>query len=97
MRKNGGIIESERLNVYFHERANGKYHPRSILTDFEPGILDSIKIGSLGQLFDPRNLISAQHSGTNNNWAKGYYTYGPLFIDSLEDIVRREVKECDCI
>lgn len=55
----------------------GKYVPRAILLDLEPGTMDSVRSGPFGQLFRPDNFIFGQ-SGAGNNWAKGHYTEGMI-------------------
>lgn len=35
----------------------GKYVPRSILVDLEPGALDTIRAGPFGAIFKPDNFI----------------------------------------
>lgn len=35
----------------------GKYVPRAILLDLEPGTMDSVRSGPFGQLFRPDNFI----------------------------------------
>ena len=49
-------IQLERINVYYNEAAAGKYVPRAVLIDLEPGTMDSIRGGPLGSLFRPDNL-----------------------------------------
>lgn len=53
----------------------GKYVPRAILVDLEPGTMDSVRSGPFGQIFRPDNFVFGQ-SGAGNNWAKGHYTEG---------------------
>lgn len=48
----------------------GKYVPRAILCDLEPGSLDCIRASCYGQLFRPDNFVFGT-SGAGNNWAKG--------------------------
>ena len=84
----------ERLNVYYHEVMGGRYVPRSILTDLEPSVLDSIRSAPFGQLFRPENFIFGK-TGAGNNFAKGYYTEGGDLIDNVMDVVRREAEACD--
>ncbi|PNF17045.1 Tubulin beta-2 chain [Cryptotermes secundus] len=36
-------------------------------------------------------------SGAGNNWAKGHYTEGAELVDSVLDVVRKEVESCDCL
>ena len=49
-------LQLERVNVYYNEAAAGKYVPRAVLIDLEPGTMDSIRAGPLGSLFRPDNL-----------------------------------------
>jgi tubulin beta len=89
-------LQLERINVYFTEAAAGRYVPRSIMLDLEPGTMDAIKTGPLGKLFKPSNFVFAQ-SGAGNNWAKGHYTEGAELIDSVLDVVRKEAEGCDAL
>jgi tubulin beta len=89
-------LQLERINVYFNEASGGRYVPRAVLMDLEPGTMDSVRAGPYGQLFRPDNFIFGQ-SGAGNNWAKGHYTEGAELIDSVLDVVRKEAEGCDCI
>ncbi|GFQ88020.1 tubulin beta-1 chain [Trichonephila clavata] len=64
-------LQLKRIDVYYTEASGGKYVPRAILLDLEPGTMDSIRSGAFGQLFRPDNFIFGQ-SGAGNNWAKGF-------------------------
>jgi tubulin beta len=46
----------ERINVYYNEATGGKYVPRAVLVDLEPGTMDSVRAGPYGQLFRPDNF-----------------------------------------
>ena len=46
-------LQLERINVYFNEAAAGRYVPRAVLVDLEPGVMDAIRAGTTGQLFRP--------------------------------------------
>jgi len=74
----------------------GKYVPRAILVDLEPGTMDSVRSGPFGQIFRPDNFVFGQ-SGAGNNWAKGHYTEGAELVDSVLDVVRKESESCDCL
>jgi tubulin beta len=90
-------LRTQRLNVYFNEASGGRYVPRAVLVDLEPGVLDTIRTGSpYGGMFHPDNLICAQ-GGAGNNWAKGHYTDGAELIDSVLDVVRKEAENCDSL
>ena len=76
--------------------SGGKYVPRAVLLDLEPGTMDSVRSGPFGQLFRPDNFVFGQ-SGAGNNWAKGHYTEGAELVDSVLDVVRKEAENCDCL
>ncbi|GFY74640.1 tubulin beta-4 chain [Trichonephila inaurata madagascariensis] len=96
-------LQLERINVYYNEASGGKYVPRAILLDLEPGTMDSVRSGPFGQLFRPDNFIlvscsiSGGQSGAGNNWAKGHYTEGAELVDTVLDVVRKEAESCDCL
>lgn len=41
--------------------AGGKYVPRAVLVDLEPGTMDSVKAGAFGQLFRPDNYVFGEN------------------------------------
>eukprot|EP00439_Symbiodinium_sp_Y106_P009069 s973_g1.t1 len=95
-------LQLERINVYFNEATGGRYVPRAVLMDLEPGTMDSVRAGPFGQLFRPDNFVFgqklvSQKTGAGNNWAKGHYTEGAELIDSVLDVVRKEAEGCDCL
>lgn len=89
-------LQLERVNVYYNEASCGRYVPRAVLMDLEPGTMDSLRSGPYGQIFRPDNFVFGQ-SGAGNNWAKGHYTEGAELIDSVLDVVRKEAENCDCL
>jgi len=89
-------LQLERINVYFHQAAQGRYVPRAVLTDLEPGTMDAIRSGTFGGLFRPDNFVNGQ-SGAGNNWAKGHYTEGAELVDSIIEVVRKEAESCDAL
>ncbi|CAH2065118.1 unnamed protein product, partial [Thlaspi arvense] len=89
-------LQLERINVYYNEASCGRFVPRAVLMDLEPGTMDSLRSGPYGQTFRPDNFVFGQ-SGAGNNWAKGHYTEGAELIDSVLDVVRKEAENCDCL
>ena len=77
-----------------NEATGGRYVPRAILTDLEPGTMDSVRARPFGQSFRSDNFVLEQ-SGAGNIWAKGYYIEGAELTDSVLDVVRKEEKGCD--
>ena len=37
--------------MYYNEASGGKYVPRAVLVDLEPGTMDSVRSGPFGQVF----------------------------------------------
>ncbi len=89
-------LELERSDVYFSEATGGKYVPRAVLVDLEPGVLDVVRTAPVGKIFRPSNFVFGQ-AGAGNNWAKGHYTEGAELIDSVLDVIRREAENAECL
>jgi len=89
-------LQLERINVYYNEATGGRYVPRAVLMDLEPGTMDSVRAGPFGQLFRPDNFVFGQ-TGAGNNWAKGHYTEGAELVDAIMDVVRKETESTDTL
>ncbi|XP_030862332.2 tubulin beta-8 chain-like isoform X4 [Gorilla gorilla gorilla] len=63
-------LQLEYSKVYYNE-VSGRYMPRSVLMDLEPGTMDSVRLGPFGQIFRPDNFIFSQ-SGAGNNCLQGF-------------------------
>ncbi|XP_040844163.1 tubulin beta-1 chain isoform X5 [Ochotona curzoniae] len=85
-------LQLERINVYYNEAYGRKHVPRAVLVDLEPGTMDSIRSSRLGALFQPDSFVHG-NSGAGNNWAKGHYTEGAELLESVLDVVRKEVDQ----
>ena len=94
--KGDNPLQLGRIDVYFHEGMEGRYVPRAVLTDLEPGTMDAIRGGPYGGLFRPDNFVFGQ-SGAGNNWAKGHYTEGAELVDSVMEVIRKEAEACDVL
>ena len=89
-------LQLDMINTYFNESSYCKYSPRAVLVDLDSSVVDSIKSGSYGQLYNPDNFITGSH-GTGGNWAKGYLTEGADLIDYALDSIRKEAEEWDLL
>lgn len=89
-------LQLERINVYYNEVNGGKYVPRAVLVDLEPGTMNSVRSGPFGKIFRPDYFVFGQ-SGAANNWAKGHFTEGAELVDSVLDVVQKEAEGCDCL
>ena len=41
-------LQLERANVYYNEVEGGRYVPRAVLVDLEPGVIDSVRSSPIG-------------------------------------------------
>eukprot|EP00931_Biecheleriopsis_adriatica_P046036 TRINITY_DN26403_c0_g1_i1.p1 TRINITY_DN26403_c0_g1~~TRINITY_DN26403_c0_g1_i1.p1 ORF type:complete len:466 (+),score=105.63 TRINITY_DN26403_c0_g1_i1:34-1398(+) len=88
-------LQLDRIGVYFNE-VSGRFVPRAVLVDLEPGAVDAVRASPFGQLFHPDNCIVG-NSGAGNIWARGYYTEGGDMVEHVLDVVRKEAEGCDCL
>ncbi|KAI8927501.1 tubulin beta chain [Entophlyctis helioformis] len=89
-------LQLERMSVYYNEGQGGRFVPRSVLVDLEPGTLDCIKSSPVGHMFRPDNVVNGT-AGAGNNWAKGFYTEGAELIEPIMDVIHREADACDSL
>ena len=55
------------INKPLHsEGVPGKYVPRAVLVDLEPGTMDSVKAGPLGDLFKPSHFVFGKKINHSN-------------------------------
>ncbi|KAK3238437.1 hypothetical protein CYMTET_51557 [Cymbomonas tetramitiformis] len=75
-----------------------RFVARSVLVDMEPKVINAVtRATAEGKQPWSYDLSSAwyQQSGSGNNWARGYHTYGEHAVGCIEEVVRREVEACD--
>jgi hypothetical protein len=41
-------VQLDRINVLYYEASDGKYVPRTVLFDLEPGVIDTVRASPLG-------------------------------------------------
>lgn len=64
----------------------GKYVPRAILCDLEPGTMDCVRASPYGQIFRPDNFVFGT-AGAGNNWAKGKTKIRDLSFNSFSRLL----------
>lgn len=94
------IVELQYSSVFFMPTRDNnqvaRHVPRSLLIDLEPGCLDWVRSSTVGSLFKPDNFVSGVN-GAGSNFAKGHYTEGAELMPEIEDLVRVELENCDCL
>jgi hypothetical protein len=54
------------FSTFFSETGSGKYVPRSLYIDLEPGVVDEVKTGPYRSLFHPETMITGKEDAANN-------------------------------
>ena len=57
----------------YHEASSGKYVPRAVLFDLEPGVMGALRASPLRELLRPDNPVN-QNADAGYNWASAHYT-----------------------
>jgi len=83
----------ERMPVYYTESSTGRFVPRVLLFDMEPGTLNFIRSSEWGSLYHPNTYIFGR-TGAGNNWAKGFYGDGAQLVAAVQDQVRKIMETC---
>uniref|UniRef100_A0A8C6YU19 Tubulin beta-7 chain-like n=1 Tax=Nothoprocta perdicaria TaxID=30464 RepID=A0A8C6YU19_NOTPE len=80
-------LQLDRISVYYNEATGGKYVPRAILVDLEPGTMDSVRSGPFGQIFRPDNFVFGEwHQGSpkgSSRWPRGGCRGGWWHLDGV--------------
>ncbi|KAH3746079.1 Tubulin gamma chain [Pelomyxa schiedti] len=87
---------ADRKDVFFYQSDDEHYIPRAILIDLEPGVINSIRNGPFGRLYNHENIKVPDVSGAGNNWARGY-SQGKKFHDELFDVIDREADNSESL
>ncbi|DBA74318.1 TPA: hypothetical protein ACH3X1_011092 [Trebouxia sp. C0004] len=93
------------LDVFFRpvdERPSrttrNRRHARAVLVDMEPKVVNMAIASAAHSATNwcyPPNSSFLQQSGSGNNWARGYNSYGPKFASTVCELVRREAEQAD--
>eukprot|EP00055_Hartaetosiga_balthica_P004875 m.13459 g.13459 ORF g.13459 m.13459 type:complete len:472 (+) comp4158_c0_seq1:88-1503(+) len=95
------------LNTFFRLASSKRPHSstsslksalraRAVLIDMEEGVVNEVLRGPLRSLFEEHQSVTSV-SGSGNNWAVGYYTYGQSHRESILETVRVAAEQCDCL
>ena len=83
---------NQHQEVFFNRVRDGKFVPRAILIDLEPGVISRIEGGDMGELFDQGQIVK-KLPGAANNWARGYHIEGERVIDQIMNLVDDAVEK----
>lgn len=74
-------------------RGDGALVARAALIDMEPKVVAAALRGAPASkwAYESAGALTFE-SGSGNNWARGYNTYGPAFRERAGDVLRREVR-----
>lgn len=86
--------DSSSFSTFFNETGRGKYVPRAVFFDLEPSVVDTIRTGPHAKLFNPDQLLNGKEDAANN-YARGHYTIGKEFVETVCDRVRKLTEQCE--
>ena len=86
------VAANANMEVFFHKVREGKYIPRAVLIDLEPGVIARIEGGDMAQLFDESSIVR-KIPGAANNWARGYNVEGERIIDQIMNVIDAAVEK----
>lgn len=87
----------DRKDVFFYQADDDHYVPRALLIDLEPRVIEKIRVGRYGSLFNPENVFVAPGGGgAGNNWASGY-RQGEEKEEEIMDMINREADGSDSL
>jgi tubulin alpha len=84
--------EDRQINTFYEETGMGKLVPRNLYVDLEPNVIDDVKMGPYGPMFNP-NFMLAGIEDAANNFARGHYTVGKEMIDAVDEKLR-QLSDC---
>lgn len=91
-RKNYNTASCER---FFHQTTNGELVARAVLIDMEPKVINNSMTAKSDRWRYGGKSYFCQKEGSGNNWANGFCVHGPRHKEVVEELVRREVEQCD--
>jgi tubulin beta len=59
-----------RINVFYHETSGGKYVPRAVFFDLEPGVIGAEQASPLGELLCPENFVKVNAGARAATWPR---------------------------
>lgn len=62
------VFNSNFLFLFLVFFSAGKYVPRAVLVDLEPGTMDSVRSSSFGQTFRPDNFVFGKKQYCHFHW-----------------------------
>lgn len=88
------VPDAPGYDTFFSETGAGKYVPRAVFVDLEPGVVDEIRSGKFKDLFHPDLLISGTEDAANN-YARGHYTVGKGLLDVTMERLRKLTEQSE--
>jgi hypothetical protein len=92
MPKDPSVTSNANMEVFFNKIRDGKYVPRAVLIDLEPGVIARIEQGEMAKLFDEGSIVR-KIPGAANNWARGYNVEGERVIDQIMNVIDAAVEK----
>ena len=88
--------DGDSRSTFFSEAGNGTFVPRALLVDLEATPCDEVRKSALGQLFNPRSILSGKEDAADN-FARGRYSVGKGMVDFAMERLRKLAEDCQCL
>jgi len=82
--------EDPYFGSFFEESIAGQFVPRNLSIDLDPTVIEDVKRGPHGNMYNPEFLLSGTEDAANN-FARGHYTVGKEIFDLVSDRIRKLV------
>jgi len=90
----GYTPEDKNFLTFFEETSGGQFVPRNLSVDLEGTVLDDIKKGTRGNMYNHEFLLNGKEDAANN-FARGHYTVGKELMEQVADKLRTLVDKSE--
>lgn len=84
----------DNMMTFFSDTLSGKVVPRALFVDLEQSVIQGLQRGAYRNLFNPNFMITGKEDAANN-YARGHYSIGRQYIDSVMDQIQKLSENCD--
>jgi len=90
--------EIKALNTFYYETSSGRWMPKTLFIDSEPGVIDALQNSALGQLFNKDFILKGKQDCRNVMGLAWYPTFlGSAYHRRYSHVLRRLLECCESI
>jgi tubulin alpha len=84
----------DNMKTFFSDTLGGKVVPRALFVDLEQSVIQGLQHGMYKNLFNPNFMITGKEDAANN-YARGHYSIGRQYIETVMDQLQKLSENCD--